>query len=156
MAKRWMTERELAATKVGRAALAKEKRTTKPRVPTKRGPSAIEESMAAQIKEAGLPAPVREHQPIEGRKFRMDFAWPDLKIGIEVQGMTHRIKGKFHRDIEKRVLATLARWTVLEVDGASVRSGQALAWLLQLFDQRGLMRVVDAEYPEVGERAQPS
>jgi hypothetical protein len=46
--------------------------------------------------------------------------------------MAHRIKGKFKRDIEKRALALLAGWRVLEVGGDEVRSGRALVWLREL------------------------
>jgi hypothetical protein len=46
--------------------------------------------------------------------------------------MAHRIKGKFKRDIEKRALAMLAGWRVLEVDGAAIKDGRAIAWTKRL------------------------
>ncbi len=49
-----------------------------------------------------------------------------------MQGMAHRIKVKFKADIEKRALAMLSGWRVLEVGGDQVRSGQALEWLKSL------------------------
>lgn len=94
--------------------------------------SLIEERMAQQIAQAGLPIPVREYFHIKDRDHRLDFAWPDLKIGVEVQGMAHRIKGRFRADIEKRALGLLAGWRILEVGGIEVRSGIAIRWLQAL------------------------
>ena len=50
--------------------------------------------------------------------------------------MVHRIKGRFRADIEKRALALLAGWRVLEVSGAEIRSGQAIAWLIALLQAK--------------------
>ena len=95
-------------------------------------PSEIEELFAAQIAEAGLPAPQREAAYLIGHRHRLDFAWPALKIGVEVQGMVHRIKGRFEADIEKRALGLLQGWRVLEVSGAAIRDGRAIKWLRAL------------------------
>lgn len=65
---------------------------------------------------------------IVGRDFELDFAFPKRKLAVEVQGMAHRIKGKWKRDIEKRALAMLEGWRVLEVDGATIRDGRAIEW----------------------------
>lgn len=69
---------------------------------------------------------------MDGRDFELDFAWPGLKVAVEVQGGVHRIKGKFGRDIEKRALAMLAGWKVLEVDSASIKDGRAIDWVKRL------------------------
>lgn len=101
--------------------------------PTKAKPgSKIEELLAQQISTVGLPAPVREYRHIPGRKYRLDFAWPDRLIAVEVQGMVHRIKERFEADIEKRAESLLAGWTVLEVSGASIRDGRAIGWIEKL------------------------
>lgn len=97
-----------------------------------RRPSELELLFSGQIKLAGLPVPEREHRPIPGRKWRLDFAWPGTFTGVEVQGMVHRIKGRFKADIEKRATLLLSGWVVLEVDGDSIRNGRALQWLTSL------------------------
>lgn len=94
--------------------------------------SKLERRLDQQIEEAGLEVPRRNWFLITGRDYELDRAWPTKKIAVEVQGMAHRIKGKFQRDIEKRALALLAGWRVLEVDGASVRDGRAIQWLKEL------------------------
>lgn len=95
--------------------------------------SKIERRLDQQIVDACLPAPRRNYFFLADRDFELDFAWPDRKLAVEVQGMSHRIKGKFKRDIEKRALAMLAGWRVLEVDGESVRNGRGIEWLRKLF-----------------------
>lgn len=100
--------------------------------PAPTGPSQIHIRMRQQIQQAGLPEPIEEYYHIKGRDFRLDFAWPDRKIGVEVQGMAHRIKGKFHADIEKRALAMLQGWRILEVSGDTVRDERGIEWLKQL------------------------
>lgn len=95
-------------------------------------PSVLERKLDQQIIEAGLPEPRRNWFLLNERNLELDRAWPAEKIAVEVQGMVHRIKGKFQRDIEKRALAMLAGWRVLEVDGAAIRSGKAIEWLKRL------------------------
>lgn len=97
--------------------------------------SKLELLLEQQMALVGIAATEIEHRPIVDRGFRLDFAWPELKIGIEVQGMVHRIKGRFKNDIEKRALVLLAGWRVLEVGGAEIRSGVAAGWIEQLLKQ---------------------
>lgn len=94
--------------------------------------SKLERRFDQQLEEAQLPIPRRNWFFINGRDFELDRAWPAQKVAVEVQGMAHRIKGKFKRDIEKRALAMLSGWRVLEVDGSSIRDGRAIEWAKQL------------------------
>lgn len=94
--------------------------------------SELERRFAQQIRAAGLPEPEVEYYHLAGRDFRLDFAWPHVKVGVEIQGMAHRIKAKFNADIEKRALAMLAGWRVLELNGDSVRQETGIAWLTVL------------------------
>ena len=98
--------------------------------------SEIERRFAQQIRAANLPEPEREYYHITGRDFRLDFAWPAIKLGVEVQGMAHRIKGKFHADMEKRILAQMNGWLVMEISGDMVRHDTAIGWLVILMGQR--------------------
>ena len=79
-----------------------------------------------------IPAHQRNYFFLPDRDLELDYAWAPVKVAVEIQGMAHRIKGKWKRDIEKRALALLAGWRVLEVGGDQVRSGQALEWLRAL------------------------
>ena len=102
--------------------------------PIPKGPSELEVMLSQQLDLLRLPAAVREYQAIPGRKFRIDFAWPDRFIGVEVQGMVHRIKGRFLRDTEKSCLHILHGWRVLPVSGNDIRSGRAASWITTLLE----------------------
>ena len=98
--------------------------------------SAIEALFAQQIEARGLPKPERQYKgAVVGRKYRIDFAWPERRVVVEVQGMAHRIKARFLADCEKVSLLTLAGWRVLLVSGDDVRSGRGAKWLATLFVQ---------------------
>lgn len=114
----------------------------------KKPPSAIELSMWEQIKASPLPEPRsafngQQVQPIEGRKFRMDFAWPDRMIALEVDGAVHRIKGTFKASFERDYLLKLYGWTVLHVGGDEVRNGKALQWITNLLNRWEFERTME-------------
>lgn len=115
------------------AALLKRKNRAGEVVQAKRvspsGGSKIEEVLAHHMQIAGIEPPDRQFVPIEGRRFRADFAWPRLRLIVEVDGEVHRIAERFHADIEKHALLVLAGWTVLRVGGREVRDGTALKWV---------------------------
>ena len=106
-------------------------------VPEKRNlkldPSRLEVLFAQQIAALELPPPVEQYVgAVPGRKYRIDFAWPAKKVAVEIQGMVHRIKGRFKADTEKMSLLVLHGWRVLPVSGDDVRSGRAAAWTVTL------------------------
>ena len=75
---------------------------------------------------------VREHQFHDVRKFRFDFAFPKLKIGIEVEGGTtmngrHNRAEGYENDCEKYNLAQASGWSVYRYTSAMVKSGAAIA-----------------------------
>lgn len=100
--------------------------------PKKRGPSAIEEEYARQVKLMGFPDPVREYRFCPTRRWRTDFAWPEHRLAVEIEGGVF-IGGRhtrgigFLKDIEKyNHLALLEpRWRLLRFAGSHVRSGIA-------------------------------
>lgn len=70
------------------------------------------------MKPAGVPMPIRQLLPLHPRKFRLDFAWPDIKTGVEIQGGSwgggrHNRAGGQAQDYEKLNLLTLAGWRIL-------------------------------------------
>ena len=106
----------------------------------KSGESKIERRLSQQLAEhPEIPAAQRNYFFLPDRDLELDYAWPALRVGVEIQGQAHRIKGKFRRDIEKRALAMLAGWRVLELDGHSIRSGRGLEWLKALLGQVGAL-----------------
>lgn len=104
-------------------------------VPQPREISKLERRFSQQLADnPDLPAHQRNYFFLNDRDFELDFAWPPLKVAVEVQGMAHRIKANFQRDIEKRALAMLASWKVLELDGSAIKTGRGLEWLRALLN----------------------
>jgi very-short-patch-repair endonuclease len=95
--------------------------------------SVIEALFALQLRALKLPAPKRNYVFLPNRKLELDFCWPEIRLGVEVEGAVHRIKERFHGDIEKHALALVGGWTVMRVDGRSIRSGKAIEWFEALF-----------------------
>lgn len=68
----------------------------------------------------GLPEPEPEHRFAAPRKWRFDFAWPQHRIALEVEGGVF-IQGRHSRgagmvkDMEKYNAAAVAGWRVLRV-----------------------------------------
>lgn len=89
---------------------------------TKRGPSHLETALEQQIALARLPKPVREYRFHPVRKWRFDFAWPELMIACEVEGGLfiqggHSRGAAYEDDCEKYNAAALLGWTVYRFPG---------------------------------------
>jgi very-short-patch-repair endonuclease len=88
-----------------------------------------EETFALHMKVRGL-NPVREFQFALDRKYRADFAFPERKLLIEIEGGTHahgrhnRASG-YESDCEKGNLAAAMGFFVLRFTTAMVMSGVA-------------------------------
>jgi very-short-patch-repair endonuclease len=70
---------------------------------------------------ADIPPPVTQHRFHPTRRWRLDFAWPDRRLGIEVQGGTflrgpsgHTSGIGVQRDCEKSNALTVAGWRCLK------------------------------------------
>jgi len=93
--------------------------------------SRLEELFARQVQACRLPAPTRELSPIVGRHWRIDFAWPEHLLAVEIEGGTwvagrHSRGAGFAKDCEKYNALQMAGWTVLRFTGDQVESGMAV------------------------------
>jgi very-short-patch-repair endonuclease len=93
--------------------------------------SGYAQNLKFQIRAAGLPTPVAEHRFHPVRKWRMDLAWPDRMIAVEVDGGTwiggRHSRGKgFEADCEKQNAAATLGWRCFKFTTAMVKSGAAL------------------------------
>jgi very-short-patch-repair endonuclease len=76
-----------------------------------------------------------EYRFHDTRKWRFDFAWPDLKLAIEVEGGTQsgrsrHSKGQgFEDDTDKYNTAIRMGWTLFRFTGHAVRSGKAMLFV---------------------------
>jgi very-short-patch-repair endonuclease len=82
----------------------------------------------------GLKDFVREYRFMPPRRYRFDFAWPDKKIALEVEGGTwtngRHTRGKgYESDCEKYDEAALLGWKVLRFTTNMVRDGRAINFI---------------------------
>ena len=102
--------------------------------------SPLEEEFWLQILAHKVGVPEREHVFAPPRKWRFDFAYPELLIGIEVEGGGF-VAGRHGRgigmeaDCEKYAMALLEGWRVLRVTGRQIKDGSAIAWLKELLNR---------------------
>ena len=104
--------------------------------------SDLEETIAWQMKAAGIPTPEREVRLIPGRRFRFDFVWRDQFVALEVDGGEfiqgrHQRPGGFRSDAEKMSLAAAQGYRVLRVTGSMVRDGSALTLIESTIQPKG-------------------
>jgi very-short-patch-repair endonuclease len=75
--------------------------------------NAFEDRMRTLIARAGLPQPIAQY-PLA--PYRLDFAWPDLKVAVETDGWgTHGRRAAFEDDRAKDAMLLAAGWRVLRV-----------------------------------------
>lgn len=92
--------------------------------------------LACRINGDWMPLPLREHRFHPTRKWRFDFAWPGIKLAVEVEGSVHRIKGRFHADPEKHNAAVLLGWRLLRFTRQQIHSHQAIETIAQAMGYR--------------------
>ena len=107
--------------------------------------SDLERTFANQIRLAGLPEPVAEYRFHATRRWRFDFAYPDLKLAVEIEGGIwrrgrHNRASGFVRDAEKYNEAAIAgcmqRCNTGSRDFAWWEGYRAaLLWVLHLIDK---------------------
>jgi len=107
-----------------------------------RQPSALEEAFAQQVALVGLPEPVREYQFAPPRRWRFDFAWPERKIAVEVEGGIwangrHTRGSGFEKDAVKYNEAAALGWSVYRFTSGMIDSGAALRLIEAALRGRG-------------------
>lgn len=100
--------------------------------------SLLEAHLLQQLRDAGLPDPQPQYR---FKRWRFDFAWPALRLAVEVQGGLW-IQGRHNRaegyrlDCVKSRMAQLAGWTLLPYAGDEVRDGSAARQLGMVIQAR--------------------
>lgn len=85
----------------------------------------------AQLLQTGIPLPLVEHKFHPTRNFRLDFAWPDIKLAVEVEGGNwtggrHTRGAGFEADCLKYDEAIRLGWNIYRCTGDMVKSGRAI------------------------------
>lgn len=97
------------------------------------------------VEQAGFGKPQSEFRFHQKRKWRFDFAWPDLKVALEREGSAwvdgrlvsrHRSDAGYASDCEKYNAAGVAGWLVVRATPPMLKDGRALAALLEALSLR--------------------
>jgi very-short-patch-repair endonuclease len=101
-----------------------------------KGKRNLERDLLWKMEDAGLPEPAREVRFHPVRRWRFDFAYPDLKLAIEVEGGTyargrHTRGSGFAKDCRKYNSAALLGWTVLRFPVDHIDDGTAVEMIAE-------------------------
>lgn len=105
---------------------------------------------------AGLPAPVAEYRFAKPRRFAFDYAWPDAKVALEVEGGLYgigkpdpftgrrRVAGhgsiqRLKSDMEKYNIAAMHGWRVLRCTVQEFERGDAFQLVCNAFKLLGVV-----------------
>jgi len=80
--------------------------------------SVFETLLDRLLRGAGLPVPVRRHEVKQGDIVlaRLDFAWPELRVGLEAEGLRwHAGRRAFQQGVDRANDLALTRWTIIRV-----------------------------------------
>jgi hypothetical protein len=91
-------------------------------------------------KSHGLPAPVAEYKFHDLRRWRFDYAWPDSKIALEVEGGIwtggRHTRGKgFIADLEKYNTASSIGWRIFRITPSQLYTQKTATYLQLAFIQ---------------------
>jgi very-short-patch-repair endonuclease len=76
--------------------------------------SGFERLVVARLVQAGLPTPMLQHEVVvDGRTFRLDLAYPDRRVAIELDGSVHLRRDVWEADHARQNALVLAGWVVL-------------------------------------------
>ena len=93
--------------------------------------SALETLAWPIICSSGVPLPVRQHWVVlPGGRYRLDFAWPDLKIGLECEGhaVPRRLGLRGEKTEARFAEFAAAGWRRAPGDLGSVQSTTRVGW----------------------------
>ena len=124
----------------------------KARIP--KAPSKLEETLLLQMRALHLPPPQREYLFHPTRKWKIDFAWPEYKLAVEVEGGIHsggrHVMGVgFENDLEKYHEAMVAGWVVYRCSTKLI-NGLAAAKFIQIMLTKRMIKQASVQ-PELFE-----
>lgn len=100
--------------------------------------SKLEEEFAIHLKALKVPAPIRQFRYLPKRKCQADFAWPEYKLIVEIQGGTwinggHSRGTGYAKDCLKYNAAQLLGWKVLCFTCDHIKNGIAAQTINNFF-----------------------
>lgn len=94
------------------------------------------------VRHAGLPVPTPEYRFHPVRRWRVDYAWPDRKLAVEIEGGAwtggrHTRGEGFLGDIEKYNALAYMGWRLLRFTPPQIKSGEFLEILRRCLETEG-------------------
>ena len=108
------------------------------------GKKNLEDRFEASLKIASLVTPIpsweREYRFSKKRKFRFDFAWPEFRFAVEIQGGVwidgaHSRGSGLNKDYEKNFWALALGWRVLYICVNQIEGGIAIEWTTTMLNR---------------------
>lgn len=125
-------------------------------------PSVLESRMARLFRRHRLPTPCAEVTWGDRRQYRLDFAFPAIRLAVEVDGYTwHSSPEQLERDHRRRNELTAAGWVVLvytwrDIDGDEARVAAEIADAHRRLTPGGASRIgetaIGESWPPLGTR----
>ncbi|MFN2588444.1 MAG: endonuclease domain-containing protein [Actinomycetota bacterium] len=77
--------------------------------------SPLEARLERRLRRSKIPAPLQQHEVrLDGHRYFLDFAWPDERVAVEVDGYRwHSSREAWRRDRERLTTLRRAGWTVV-------------------------------------------
>lgn len=94
--------------------------------------SDLEEDFYLTVKTLGLPEPKRQYRFHSSRRWLADFCWPESRLIVEINGMTHVASrghtswAGIHRDYEKANGAQAMGYRYYQFDREMIEDGTAI------------------------------
>jgi very-short-patch-repair endonuclease len=123
---------DLAAVRSAAAALPRSRGSKQAREAARLADGLAESPQETRLRllilRAGLPAPVAQYTVRDGRVFlaRMDFAYPELRLAIEYDGLWHGERDQFFRDRRRLNRLLAAGWRVVFVTAEGLHRPEEL------------------------------
>ena len=102
--------------------------------------SYLEQAFDVWLHHEAMPTWEREYKFSPRRRWRLDFAWPERKVGVEIDGLVwgrpgghQTVKGIIAAS-EKHEALMVAGWQILRVPGPWVAEGQRMIWRTKTMD----------------------
>ena len=102
----------------------------------KRKPADLAGRLAWQLELADIRGWVREHRFHPSRMWRIDIAFPDIKLAVECEGMgpkgepgRHQLTQHIASNTEKHSALAVLGWRLIRVTGRQIDSGHAIRWI---------------------------
>ncbi len=91
--------------------------------------SPLETRVLRLIRRSGLPEPIRQYEVTDGRRRAVvDFAWPDQRVAVEVDGYRyHSGRRRWENDRARQNMLTLLGWRVIHVTARDLKRPDEVA-----------------------------